>query len=219
MTSIVGTSPSQAQIASIPACYAANIDRILFSEEQLQTRVRELAAEISASYTDKTESILVVGLLKGAFLAVADVARALTVPNKIDFLVASSYGGTATTSSGTVRLKKDLDIDPAGKHILIVEDLIDTGNTLAWVKSYLLTKNCKSVKICCILDKKERREVDLPIDYVGFVCPDEFVVGYGKIKGKKVGKKLTFVEMRCIELGCCCGCRIVFDFSLCNSFL
>ena len=174
-----GTAATAQENAQIPACYAENIDRVLFSEAQLQTRIKELATEISESYEDKTESILVVGLLKGAFLAVADVARALTVPNKIDFLVASSYGGTNTTSTGTVRLKKDLDIDPANKHILIVEDLIDTGNTLAWVKSYLLTKNCKSVKICCILDKKERREVNLDIDFVGFVCPDEFVVGYG----------------------------------------
>jgi hypoxanthine phosphoribosyltransferase len=184
MSSIAATTGkssqmTQAQIASIPATYASKIDHVLFSEEQLQARIVQLAAEISASYSDPNETILVVGLLKGAFLAVADVAKRLTVPNKIDFLVASSYGGTATTSSGTVRLKKDLDIDPANKHILIVEDLIDTGNTLAWVKSYLLTKNCKSVKICCILDKKERREVDLPIDFVGFVCPDEFVVGYG----------------------------------------
>jgi hypoxanthine phosphoribosyltransferase len=178
-TTVVGVAATKEQNESIPECYVNKIDHVLFSEEQLQTRIKELAAEISASYTDKNETILVVGLLKGAFLAVADVAKRLTVPNKIDFLVASSYGGTATTSSGTVRLKKDLDIDPANKHILIVEDLIDTGNTLAWVKSYLLTKNCKSVKICCILDKTERREVDLPIDYVGFECPDEFVVGYG----------------------------------------
>jgi hypoxanthine phosphoribosyltransferase len=166
------------QAARVPARYADTIERVLFTEDQLQAKVKELAAQISADHAAE-DSILVVGLLKGAFLAVADVARNLTVPNKVDFMVASSYGGKATTSSGTVRLKKDLDIDPAGKSIVIVEDLIDTGNTLQWVKNYLYTKGVKSVKICCIFDKKCRREAAVEIDYAGFECPDEFVVGYG----------------------------------------
>ena len=93
-------------------------------------------------------------------------------------MVASSYGH-GTTSSGVIKLKKDLGIDPSGEHIVIVEDLIDTGNTLAWIKNYLLSKNPKSVRICCILDKKCRRTSDIEIDYVGFDCPDEFVIGYG----------------------------------------
>ena len=135
----------------MPPLYASTIERVLFSEAELQAKVKELAVQISADHAGE-DTILVVGLLKGAFLAVADVARYLTVPNKVDFMVASSYGGKNTTSSGTVRLKKDLDIDPAGKCVVIVEDLIDTGNTLQWVKNYLYTKGVKSVKICCILD-------------------------------------------------------------------
>ena len=172
-----GSPISDAQKAVIPSPYADKIERILFTAEEIQGKVRELAARISADHVG--EDIMVVGLLKGAFLAVADVARHLTVANTVDFMVASSYGGKSTTSSGTVRLKKDLDIDPAGKHIVIVEDLIDTGNTLQWVKAYLQTKGVKSVKICCILDKVSRREADVQIDYVGWECPDEFVVGYG----------------------------------------
>jgi len=124
------------------------------------------------------ESLLVVGLLKGAFMAVSDVARNLAVPNHIDFMVASSYGH-GVTSSGVIKLKKDLGIDPSGRHVLIVEDLIDTGTTLEWIKRYLQTKKCKSIKICCILDKKARRTADVKVDYIGFLCPDEFVVGYG----------------------------------------
>lgn len=150
---------------------------MLFSSDQLQTRVKELAARISKDYAG--ESIIVVGLLKGAFMAVADVARHLTVPNEIDFMVASSYGHGSTTTSGVIKLKKDLGVDPSNRHILIVEDLIDTGTTLAWIKKYLLGKKPKSVKICCILDKYERRTANVKVDYVGYACPDEFVVGYG----------------------------------------
>ena len=174
----MGSPLSQTESQSVPEAYASKIERVLFTEAELQAKVKELAAQISKDHDDG-DGIMVVGLLKGAFLAVADVARHLTIPNVVDFMVASSYGGKSTTSSGTVRLKKDLDIDPAGKSIVIVEDLIDTGNTLQWVKNYLYTKGVKSIKICCILDKKSRREAAVNIDYVGFECPDEFVVGYG----------------------------------------
>ena len=156
--------------------YADKILRVLFSRSELENRIRELSKTISKDY--EGESVLVVGLLKGAFIAVADVARNLTVPNQIDFMVASSYGH-GTETSGVIKLKKDLDVDPSGKNILIVEDLIDTGTTLEWIKKYLLTKDPKSVRICCILDKKARRTSTVKIDYVGFDCPDEFVVGYG----------------------------------------
>jgi hypoxanthine phosphoribosyltransferase len=171
-----GKTPTKEQLKLCAPSYANKILKVLFSREQLENRISELAKTISNDL--KGESVLVVGLLKGAFIAVADVARHLTVPNKIDFMVASSYGhGTETT--GVIKLKKDLDVDPSGKHILIVEDLIDTGTTLEWIKKYLLTKEPKSVRICCILDKKARRTSSVKVDYVGFECPDEFVVGYG----------------------------------------
>jgi hypoxanthine phosphoribosyltransferase len=120
--------------------------------------------------------IIVVGLLKGAFIFVADLLRDLTVNYKIDFMVVSSYAGT---TSGNIRLKQDLEVDPHGKHILVVEDLIDTGKTLKWMKEHLQTKAPASVRIACLLDKAERREVDVEVDFVGWTCPDEFVVGYG----------------------------------------
>jgi hypoxanthine phosphoribosyltransferase len=120
--------------------------------------------------------LIVVGLLKGAFVFVSDLLRDLRVSHKIDFMVVSSYHGT---TSGNLVLKQDLSLDPDGKHVLVIEDLIDTGKTLKFMKEHLLTKNPKSVKIACLLDKTERREVDVHVDYVGWKCPDEFVVGYG----------------------------------------
>ena len=172
-----GRPPTPLETEATAPEYADKIERVLFSSDRLQRRIRELAAEISSHYSPG-ESVIVVGLLKGAFMAVADVARHLTIQNEIDFMVASSYGH-GTETSGVIKLKKDMSVDPSGRHILIVEDLIDTGTTLAWIKSYLMTKNPKSVRICCILDKKARRTAKVDIDYVGFLCPDEFVVGFG----------------------------------------
>eukprot|EP00940_MAST-03C_sp_MAST-3C-sp2_P003279 g3279.t1 len=168
--------PIARELMLIAPKYADKIERVLFSSDRIQGRIKELADRISKDYDG--ESVIVVGLLKGAFMAVADVARHLTIPNEIDFMVASSYG-QGTVTSGVIKLKKDLGINPAGRHILIVEDLIDTGTTLKWIKDYLLSKNPKSVKLCCILDKKARRTADVRVDYVGFECPDEFVVGFG----------------------------------------
>eukprot|EP00657_Telonema_sp_P-1_P006013 TRINITY_DN23936_c0_g1_i2.p1 TRINITY_DN23936_c0_g1~~TRINITY_DN23936_c0_g1_i2.p1 ORF type:complete len:138 (+),score=21.39 TRINITY_DN23936_c0_g1_i2:245-658(+) len=111
-------------------------------------------------------------------MVLADIARHLTVPNMVDFIAVSSYG-SGTESSGSVKLKKDLAIDPSGKHIVIVEDLIDTGGTLAWIKTFLSTKNPASVKLCVLLAKTERRSEAVALDYLGFDCPDGFVVGYG----------------------------------------
>jgi hypoxanthine phosphoribosyltransferase len=157
--------------------WAKNIKTILFTEEMIAKRVKEMAKQISQDYKDVTPSeIIVVGLLKGSFIFVADLLRDLTVPHKIDFMVVSSYEGT---SSGNLRLKQDLGVDPDGKHILVVEDLIDTGKTLKWMKEHLASKNPASVRLACLLDKPERREVNVHVDYVGYTCPDEFVVGYG----------------------------------------
>lgn len=156
--------------------WAANIDHVLFSTEQIKEKVKELAAQISRDYAG--ERVLVVGLLTGAFMFLADLSRELTCEYLIDFMVCSSYG-SGTVSSGNVKLKKDLGIDPAGMHVLVVEDLIDTGNTLAWLRTHLSTKHCKSVKLCCLLNKVSRRTAPVEVEYVGFECPDEFVVGYG----------------------------------------
>ena len=165
-----------AENLGIPEKYGRNIQKVLFTEKQIQERVQVLATQISQDYAGK--NIIVCGLLKGAFLLVADLSRRLTVRNQVDFIVASSYG-TETTSSGTVKLKKDIGIDPAGRHIVIVEDLIDTGTTLAWVKRHLESKGVASLRICCLLNKTARRTRDIAIDYCGWECPDEFVVGYG----------------------------------------
>jgi len=149
---------------------------VLFSKDQIQQRVMEMADQISKDYAGK--KVLVIGLLAGAFVFVADLLRNVNIQYELDFMVVSSYG-RHTTTSGNIKVKKDLSIDPAGLHVLILEDLIDTGVTLKWIKQYLSTKNCASIKIACLLDKKARRVADVEVDYVGFLCPDEFVVGYG----------------------------------------
>ena len=160
--------------AKVPPEWAEKVGKVLFTAEQIQTRVRELAATICKKYEGK--SILAVGLLNGAFVFVSDLLRHFTVPYAVDFMVVSSYGH-GTTSSGSIKLKKDLSIDPRGKHVLIIEDLIDTGNTLAWIRNHLKTKECASVELVCLLDKTTRRTTKVDVEYVGFTCPDEFVVG------------------------------------------
>lgn len=136
----------------------------------------ELAAEIGRDYAGR--KVLCVGLLTGCFVFLSDLLRHLLVPYQVDFMVVSSYGA-ATTSSGSVKLKKDMSIDPKGRDVLIIEDLIDTGTTLEWIVAHLKTKGCASVRLCCLLDKVSRRTAKVHVDYVGFVCPDEFVIGYG----------------------------------------
>jgi hypoxanthine phosphoribosyltransferase len=156
--------------------WASTIKQILFPESVIQSKVKELAELISKDYAGK--NVLCVGLLTGAFIFLSDLLRHLTIPYQVDFMVVSSYGH-GTTSSGSVKLKKDLSIDPKGRDILIIEDLIDTGNTLKWIREHLKTKHPNSVKMVCLLDKKARRTVEVEVEYVGLECPDEFVVGYG----------------------------------------
>jgi hypoxanthine phosphoribosyltransferase len=153
-----------------------DIERVLLSEEQLQQRVRELGEEISKEYAGK--EILMIGVLRGAVMFMADLARAIAVPVMIDFMAVSSYG-TSTSSSGIVRILKDLDEEVAGKHVLIVEDIIDSGLTLSYLVDNIKSRQPASVRICTLLNKPERRKVDLEVNYNGFVVPDEFVVGYG----------------------------------------
>ena len=154
-----------------------DIAKVLISEEQLQAKVAELGAQISRDYVGK--DLLLVSILKGSVVFMADLMRAITEPCSIDFMVVSSYGGANTTSTGLVKIVKDLDQDLSGKDVLIVEDILDTGVTLSNLVPMLKMRNPNSVKICTILDKPSRRKADIQPDYCGFEVPDEFVVGYG----------------------------------------
>jgi len=151
------------------------IGKPLFTKEQIQVRVKELAEKISNDYADK--NVLVVGILKGAFMFFSDLVRAIQVPLTIDFIVASSYLKADTT--GEVKVYYDIREDISDKDVLLVEDIVDSGITLNYIRERVLARSPRSLKICIFLDKRERRIVDVPLDYVGFKIPNEFVVGYG----------------------------------------
>jgi hypoxanthine phosphoribosyltransferase len=153
-----------------------DIKEILFSEEALKQRVSELGQELSARYQGK--DLLMIGVLKGANVFMSDLMRAVNVPIQIDFIAASSYG-TSTESSGVVRIVKDLDYSIEGKHVIIVEDIIDTGLTLKYLYDNFSARKPASLAIISLLDKPERRKVDILVDYIGFKIPDVFIVGYG----------------------------------------
>ncbi|WP_369800175.1 hypoxanthine phosphoribosyltransferase [Anaerosalibacter sp. Marseille-P3206] len=163
---------------------------VLVSEEELQKRVRELGEQITKDYEGK--DLMLVCILKGAAIFMSDLARRIDLPITMEFLAVSSYGNS-TESSGVVKIVKDLDADVKGKDILIVEDIIDTGLTLSYITDNLKKRGAKSVKICTLLDKPERRKVDVPVDYIGFVVPDEFIVGYGIDYAEKY-RNLPFVS-------------------------
>ncbi|WP_417829816.1 hypoxanthine phosphoribosyltransferase [Thalassospira sp.] len=149
----------------------------LITADEIATKIDALAAEINESFKD-TEKLIVVGLLRGSFVFIADLVRKLTVPVEVDFMVASSYGDS-TESSRNVRIVKDLDGQIRGKDVVLVEDIIDTGYTLSEVVRLLRTRDPNRLEICTLLNKPSRREVEIPIDFCGFDIPDEFVVGYG----------------------------------------
>ncbi|TKK86336.1 hypoxanthine phosphoribosyltransferase [Herbidospora galbida] len=153
-----------------------DLSRVLISEEELQTKIRELAGKIDADYAG--HELLIVGVLKGAVMVMADLARALHVPVQMDWMAVSSYGA-GTKSSGVVRVLKDLDTDIAGRHVLVVEDIIDSGLTLSWLLNNLQSRNPASVEICTLLRKPDAVKVPLDVKYVGFDIPNEFVIGYG----------------------------------------
>lgn len=153
-----------------------DIDRVLIDADTIQRRVRELAAEIDRDYADKPR-LLLVGVLKGAFIFLADLSRALTVPHSVDFMAVSSYGMTAT--SGAVRIVLDLREPIEGKHVLLVEDIVDTGNTLHYLQQVLGSRGPASLRTCALSRKKRSQAMNLPIDYLGFTIPDVWVVGYG----------------------------------------
>ena len=154
-----------------------DIKTVLVSEEQLKAKVAELGAQISRDYAGK--NLVLVSILKGSVVFMADLMRAVSIPCNIDFMVVSSYGGSNTTTSGLVKIIKDLDGDLSGKDVLIVEDILDTGVTLSNLVPMLKMRNPNSVKICTILDKPSRRKANIQPDYEDFQVPDEFVVGYG----------------------------------------
>ena len=154
-----------------------DIDHILVSEEELKAKVAELGAQISADYEGK--DLLLVSILKGAVVFMADLMRAVTIPCGIDFMVVSSYGGANTSSTGLVKIIKDLDQDLSGKDVLIVEDILDTGITLSHLMLMLQMRKPNSQRLCTILSKPSRRKAGIEPDYCGFEVPDEFVVGYG----------------------------------------
>jgi hypoxanthine phosphoribosyltransferase len=153
-----------------------NLANVLIPEEELQTKIKELAGRIDADYAGK--GLLLVGVLKGAVMIMADLARALHLPVQMDWMAVSSYGA-GTKSSGVVRVLKDLDTDIEGRHVLVVEDIIDSGLTLSWLMNNLKSRNPASVEICTLLRKPEAVKVPLDVRYVGFDIPNEFVIGYG----------------------------------------
>ncbi len=154
-----------------------DIKTVLVSEEELQAKVQQLGAQISRDYAGR--NLLLVSILKGAVVFMADLMRAIAIPCSIDFMVVSSYGGANTESTGLVKIVKDLDADLTGRDVLIVEDILDTGITLSNLVPMLKMRNPNSVRICAILNKPTRRKADIQPDYEGFQVPDEFVVGYG----------------------------------------
>ena len=152
------------------------VGEILIDEERLQERIRELGREISAEYEGR--ELLLVGVLKGAVFFMADLMRVITVPCEIDFMAISSYGAS-TDSSGVVRILKDLDINIEGRHVLVIEDIIDSGLTLSYLIRNLESREPASLSVCALLTKPERREIEVDVRYTGFEIPNRFVIGYG----------------------------------------
>jgi hypoxanthine phosphoribosyltransferase len=154
----------------------SGVGRVLVPSEKIGERVRELGERVTEDY--RGEELLLVGILRGAVVFLSDLMRYLELPCEIDFMEVSSYG-TGTTSSGVVRILKDLEEDITDRHVLIVEDIIDTGLTLSYIRRSLLARGPASLEICALLSKPSRRRVELDVKYLGFEVPDEFVVGYG----------------------------------------
>ncbi len=154
-----------------------DIKEVYYSEAQIEAMVERLGKQISEDY--KYKNLLLVSVLKGSIVFMADLMRHINVPCAIDFMAVSSYGSGTSNLTGSVKIIKDLDVNLAGYDLLIVEDILDSGKTLSYIKSLLQGRNPASIRICTMLDKPERRTVDLQADYVGGIVPDEFVVGYG----------------------------------------
>ena len=154
------------------------IERVLYTEEDIAARVKELSAKISEDYKDITKPLLTVGILNGAVMFYTDLVRRVSIPVHFDFMIASSYDAN-THTSGKVNILKNLDNDPKGRDILLVEDIVDSGTTMNYLVEYFKDKGANSVKVCALLNKPSRRKIDVDVDYCGFEVPDEFIVGYG----------------------------------------
>ncbi|MDO9130575.1 MAG: hypoxanthine phosphoribosyltransferase [Anaerolineales bacterium] len=157
--------------------YKNLLAEVLIDEKTLQNRVAELGAQISRDYAG--QDLLLICILRGGMVFLVDLMRQISVPHQIDFMAISSYGSGARQSEGDVRLTLDLQTNIHDKNVLLVEDIIDSGHTLSYVLEFLTTRQPKTLRVCTLLDKKERREVDIPIHYCGFVIPNKFVFGYG----------------------------------------
>jgi hypoxanthine phosphoribosyltransferase len=171
------------------AAVGTDVERVIVTQEELQSKVAELAARVDADYKDR--DLLLVGVLKGAIMAMADLTRAMQRHIEMDWMAVSSYG-SGTKSSGVVRILKDLDRDITGRNILIVEDIVDSGLTLSWLRTNLLSRGASSVEILAILRKPEAAKVEVTCKYVGFDIPKDFVVGYGLDFDEKY-RNLTFI--------------------------
>lgn len=181
----------------MPDAYQPYLAKILIDAETLQTRVAELGAQISADYQGKGDLILVC-ILKGGVLFLCDLMRSITLPHTIEFMAAASYGVGARESAGHVRILMDLSINIADKHVIIVEDIIDSGHTLAYIASQLKARNPASLSICTLLSKPSRREIEVMVEYLGFEIPNEFVFGYGLDLDEKF-RNLPFVGIVNLE--------------------
>ncbi len=155
-----------------------DVKEILFTEEQLQERVAQLGAQITRDYADKTEPVVLVSVLRGSYIFMADLSRAIDRPVQIDFMSVSSYGA-GTKTSGQVEIKKDLSDPIEGVHVIVVEDILDSGTTLSYLMNVLSARHPASISLCTLLDKPERREKPIYAKYVGFTVPNAFIVGYG----------------------------------------
>jgi hypoxanthine phosphoribosyltransferase len=167
------------------------VGEVLIEKEALSARVGELGAEISADYEGR--DLLLIGVVKGAVFFMADLMRKLTIPCEVDFMAISSYGAS-TDSSGVVRILKDLDINIEGRHVLVVEDIIDSGLTLSYLMRNLESREPATLEVCALLTKPDRREIEVPVRYVGFEIPNRFVIGYGLDFGERY-RNLPYVAV------------------------
>ncbi len=175
-TARVPVMPSERSAHAQTADHTSEVGEVLVGAEELRARVAELAQRISADYVGR--SLLLVGVLKGAMFFLSDLMRLIDIPVEVDFMAVASYG-SATDSSGVVRILKDLDVAIEDRDVLIVEDIVDSGLTLQYLLRNLGSRNPRTLEVCALLTKPERRKVDLPARYVGFEIPDRFVIGYG----------------------------------------